>query len=75
MQKRTIRVLALVVVVSTVFCGAAMASSRTARRPVSPLARLLIYIHSRLGPPWGAPSPEPVTATTTETPRVTQPKE
>ena len=75
MQKRTIGVLALGILVSTIAAGTAIASQRTVRRPVSPLGRLLISIYSRLGPPWGTPSPEPVSDTSTEPLRVPQPKD
>ena len=73
MQKRAVRVLAVAVLLSSGVAVSATASSRSSGRPVSPLTRLLIYIHSRLGPPFGIPSPEPA-ADTTDSPRVTQPK-
>lgn len=73
MPKRTVRSIVIVVLLSIQASGAAAAPFASAGRVTPLFARLLIFIHSRLGPPVGTPAPEPAAATETA-PSAAQPK-
>jgi len=72
MQKNVIRAVVVVFFLAALPAIAAPAK-RSSLRQVPAIARFLVWLHSRLGPPLPAPAPQPETETDSTT-RAAQPR-